>query len=306
MKYFYSTVPLVLLCLCVSCVSSVVRTEEYYALGTAYFELQKYTEAERWFKKAHGNEKTRASSEYYLGRIAFETGRYEAAARYFDRILSRDPQNVTALKAGAFSRIKSGDLDGALVLYDRVLELVPESADEGYNYALVLLATGNPEKAEEVLLKQGMPESADAQLLLARSQKAQGKPEAVDSYKNILTGKDTVEIRFEYAEALEAGQYYAGALEEYRLALEKIDDANNTESSPPEKSLVLFRIARVMLVADPKNAEGADAFSRALDEGFNDTGEIEALISGLPAANRNSLIKIRNERLIPKSEADGQ
>jgi tetratricopeptide (TPR) repeat protein len=115
-----------------------VRAEEYFSIGMAYFELGNYAEAEKWLDRARTSNKTLIASEYNLGRIAFETGRYGDAVLHFERILVRDPDNVMALQAAAYSRIKNGDLEKAEALYNRVLVLVPESADDGFNYALVL------------------------------------------------------------------------------------------------------------------------------------------------------------------------
>jgi Tfp pilus assembly protein PilF len=87
-----------------------VAAEEYYTLGMAYFELGKFAEAEKWLNRARIADKTKTASDYNLGRIAYETGRYQDAAKLFEGILKKDPQNVMALKAAAYTRIKTGDL----------------------------------------------------------------------------------------------------------------------------------------------------------------------------------------------------
>jgi tetratricopeptide (TPR) repeat protein len=52
----------------------------------AYFELEKYAEAERWLQRATAADRTITATEYNLGRIAFETGRFNDAIQYFDLI----------------------------------------------------------------------------------------------------------------------------------------------------------------------------------------------------------------------------
>ena len=203
-----------------SCVSSVARAEEYYALGMAYFELKKYAEAETWFQKAQFHRATKTASEYYLGRIAYETGRYERAAACFERIISRDEENITALKAAAYTCIKLEELGKAEAYYARILKLVPESYDDGYNYALVLLALGKAEDAEGVLAKYNNTENPKALLVLARAQKQQGKPEAADAYSASLLKEDDPEVRAEFAAYLAEMGLTARALGEYRRALE--------------------------------------------------------------------------------------
>ena len=202
-----------------SCISSVVRAEEYYALGQAYYDLKKYAEAENWFNKAKFHQATRNASEYYLGRIAYDTGRYKDAEEYFERIINRDAENITALKAAAYTCIKLEELGKAEAYYGRVLGLVPESYDDGYNYALVLLAIGKAEEAENVLVRFNNTEDPKALIIIARSQKQQGKPEAADAYTLSLLKEDNPELRAEFAAYLSEIGHKEKALEQYRLAL---------------------------------------------------------------------------------------
>ncbi|MDR2471715.1 MAG: tetratricopeptide repeat protein, partial [Treponema sp.] len=158
----------------VSCVSSAAKAEEFYALGAAYFELKKYDEAAAWFEKAKFHRATRAASEYNLGRIAYEKGRYGEAVRYFEGLAAGDGENVTALRAAAYTYIKLDEPEKAEERYRRILALVPDSSDDGYNHALVLLALGRAAEAEEILVKYNNTEDPKALLLLARAQRKEG------------------------------------------------------------------------------------------------------------------------------------
>jgi tetratricopeptide (TPR) repeat protein len=282
--------------LLLSCLSpGVTSAEEYYSLGMAYYEMGKYAEAEKWLNRARLVDKTKIASEYNLGRIAFATGRYAEAARYFDRILKADRDNVLALKAAAYTRIKTGEFALAEALYERVLALVPESADDGYNYALVLYALEKQEKAEEVLLKYQyrLDENGDALLLLARSQKALNRIEAADSYDRWLqNNNEDSRVRYEYAQVLEQGEYYARALEEYRKVIEGLprdlavdrsasEASDESESEAEEKltrSSVRYTLARLLLIADGESEEGIAELRTAVGEGFRDTAALEALL----------------------------
>jgi tetratricopeptide (TPR) repeat protein len=265
-------------CLFCSCASfgGAASAEEYYALGQAYFDLGKYDEAERWFNRAKAADKTKTASEYNLGRIAFEQGRYGEALRIFDGILADDPGNVLALKAAAYTRIKTGDLEKAESLYNRVLALVPESADDGYNYALVLSALNRNDKAEEVLAKYpfALDENDAALLLLARVQRAQNKVEAADTYDRWLKNNSDPQVRYEYAQVLEQGEFYARALSEYRGILESI----KPEEKPP-RSEVRFSLARLLLIADSQSGEGLTELKAALSEGLAAGDRLQELLA---------------------------
>ncbi|MDR2098181.1 MAG: tetratricopeptide repeat protein, partial [Spirochaetaceae bacterium] len=129
------TLILAILPVFMSCAGLTTSAEEYYSIGMAYFEMGKYEEAERWLNRALGRNRTMSASEYNLGRIAFGTGRYTEALRKFNSILKKDPENVMAMKAAAYTQVKLGNVEEAKKLYAKVLEMEPEQADNGVNYA---------------------------------------------------------------------------------------------------------------------------------------------------------------------------
>ena len=224
-----------------------VSAEEYYSIGMAYFELGKFEDAERWLNRARTADRTMTASQYNLGRLAFERKRYQEAAEIFEDILKRDPNNVLALKAAAYTRIKTGDIDIADRHYKKLLELVPESTDDGYNHALVLYAMERYSEAEEVLIRYPIAlEEKDSLLLYSRSQKAQNKPEAIDSYAKWLNANSDMLIHFEYAHLLEHHELYARALEEYRKLLTQ----TTSPDTEPKRSDIRYSIARLLLIAD--------------------------------------------------------
>jgi tetratricopeptide (TPR) repeat protein len=287
------------LCWFSSCASRMgISAEEYFSMGMAYFELGKYEEAEKWLNRARAMDKTKAASEYNLGRIAFETGRYEDAARLFDRILDRDPENILALQASAYTRIKTGEIEKAEALYERVLALVPESADDGYNHALVLFAMEKYGRAEEVLLKYRftLEDNKDAFLLLARSQKALNKPEAIDAYSKWLQGNSDNQVRYEYAQILEQGEFYAKALEEYRTLLNALPQgpAKDGETQALSRPNIRFIIGRLLLIADPESEDGINELTLAVTDGFSDTEALEKLAEDakIPDARKDEIRRI--------------
>jgi tetratricopeptide (TPR) repeat protein len=269
--------------------------EEYFAIGMAYYDIGKYEEAEKWLIRAKAKDKTKTASEYNLGRIAFEAKRYDEAADYFESILQRDPGNVLALKAAAYTHIKNGDIARASDLYKRLLALVPDSYDDGYNYALVLFAMKKYDEAEQVLktYEYALLDNNDVLLLYARAQKEQGKPEALDSYTSWLVNNSDAKVRHEYAQALEGQRMYARALEEYRA----VYTALSSSGVDPSRAEVRFAIARLTLTADTENTEGMTELKAAVDEGYSDFDEIEKLLADdrISAARKNEIRTIVTE-----------
>ena len=265
-----------LLVLCSACVTPATSAEEYFAIGMAYFDMGKYAEAEQWLNRATLIDKTKTASEYNLGRIAFENKRYTEALRYFERVLAKDPKNVMALKATAYTHIKLGNLDKAESVYREVLTLVPESADDGYNHALLLYSMEKYAESEGVLARypHALFENSDTILLCARVQKAQHKPEAMNMYERYLEMKSDPVVRYEFAVILEEGGFFARALEEYRAALKDLSD----KSENPTKTGLRFSIARLLLIADGGSEEGISELEAAVQDGFKDTAELEKLL----------------------------
>ncbi|MCL2720092.1 MAG: tetratricopeptide repeat protein [Treponema sp.] len=272
-----------------SCTSTAASAEEYFSIGMAYFELGRYEEAERWLNRARQANRTMVASTYNLGRLAYERKRYEEAANYFESILKRDPDNILALKAAAYTRIMTGEIQLAERHYSRLLILVPESADDGYNHALVLYAMGRFADAENVLNKYpfALQENKDVHLLHARCQKAQNKIEAINNFTSWLTLYSDPKVRYEYAQTLEYHELYARALEEYRKTLSETSLA----SADPKRSDVQFSIARVLLTADSASNEGITELESAIRDGFNDISAVEELLNirRLNTANTNSI-----------------
>jgi tetratricopeptide (TPR) repeat protein len=274
----------------------LASAEEYYNLGMAYYELGKFEESEKWFTRAKIKDKTKTASEYQLGRIAYETGRYGEASALFEGILKKDPLNLPALKAAAYSRIKTGEFEKAEKLYQRVLDLSPESADDGYNYALVLFAVKKYAEAENVLAANGfaLRDNKDVLLLYARVQKIQDKPEAADSYdKYFAAGNEDPRARYEYAQVLEKLEFYARALEQYREALKILP----AESEDPKKGDLRFIIARLLLVADSENPEGLSELSGAVSDGFTGKEALAELLKDerISAAGKTGIQELIDE-----------
>ena len=296
-KLFITTVFFfLLLAVLVSCASrGAAQAEEYFSIGMAYYEMGKFAEAEKWLNRAQAMDKTMTASDYNLGRIAYETERYGDAAKHFERILSKDPNNVLALKAAAYSRVKNGDLEKGEALYNRVLALVPESADDGFNYALVLYAMKKYENSEEVLNRYpfALEENAASILLMARVQKAQDKVEAIDTYaKWVIVNAGTANPQglYEYAQMLESAGFYARSLEQYKEAIKAL----SADTKTLKKSKLRFEQARLLLTADPENKEGITELNTAVTEGFDDTEEIKVLLSDerITQAHKDEITKI--------------
>lgn len=261
----------ILLLSCASVGGTVVRAEEYFSIAGAYFELGKYVEAERWYKLAAQHEKTRFASEYNLARIAFQKNESEGAARRFESLLKYDPSNAMVLRAAAYSWMKAKKWDKAIALFERISDLLPETEDARYNFALALSSADRLDEAFVKLLPfvQRNPDDRDALLLLARIEKRLQKPEAADHYSEVLKLKDDPAVKLESAEVFESLQLFAMALELYRSLAAAADSIPNVG-----KGELRFRAFRVMLLAGDDESKTLEELQAALDAGFSDAAAL--------------------------------
>jgi len=281
-----------ILTLFVNCKSTAASAEEYFLIGMAYFDLGKFEEAEKWLNRARQADRTMTASTYNLGRLAFERRQYDDAVKHFERILRRDPENILALQAAAYTRIMLEDFERADSHYSKLLTLVPESADNGYNHALVLFAMKRFTAAEDVLKKFpiALQENKDVMLLYARTQAAMNKIEAIERFSVFLNLHSDLKARYEYAQVLEQHEFYARALEEYRKTLSDLPET----SADPKRNEVRFAIARVLLIADSASAEGVTELQGAVTDGFNNIAAVEGLAARASQSNRDAIRNILN------------
>lgn len=296
MKLFFLPLIMCVLFSVSGCLSrGAASAEEYYSIGMAYFELGKWEEAEKWLSRARFVDKTKNASEYNLGRIDFELGRYQDAAKKFEAILKKDPQNVMALKAAAFARLKNEEFDKAEAHYKKLLVMVPESADDGYNYALLLYASKKYPETEEILFRYefALKDSADSLLLLARTQRKQNKVEAMDNYDKWLANNSDPKVSYEYGQVLEEAGFFARAIEQYRETLNSLPQ----DSTDPKRSDLRFTIAKLFFVADGENPEGLTELRAAITDGYSDMDVLRELAEDerVSEANRNEILALITE-----------
>ncbi|MFA6507073.1 MAG: tetratricopeptide repeat protein [Treponemataceae bacterium] len=282
-----------------------MRAEEYFSIASAYFDLGKYTEAERWFNLARLHEKTRFASEYNLARIAFQKNESEDAARRFENLLTHDPSNAMVLRAAAYSWMKAEKWDKALGLFERIADMLPETEDARYNFALALSSAGRLEEAVEKIKPYvaRRPDDRESLLLLARTERKLGKPEAADRYVAALKLKEDLSVQLELAEVFESLQLYARALETFRALVEA-----PAEIPKVGKPFLRFRAARVMFLAGEDVSKSFAELKLAVSAGFNDVALIRALAEDekLSESTKAQLLEIAGEIAAKTKTDDGE
>ena len=145
----------------------------------------------------------------------------EAGVREVLGSVAPSRQDEMAAEAdGLWSR---GDTEGALGIYQQVLDESPHHAGALLGMGRILLGT-DAERGLALIerVPLGSPERREADRLIARQQLSQGDGADVDSLRQRLSSApDSVELRFRLAQALAAEEDYEAALEEFLAVLQK-------------------------------------------------------------------------------------
>jgi tetratricopeptide (TPR) repeat protein len=99
-------------------------------LGNAYFDAERFQDASRWYEEALKLDPRNVSTSTDLGISYYYMNQPDRALAQFDQSLAIDPRHgKTLLNIGIVRAYAKDDLEGAVKVWQRVLELAPESAE---------------------------------------------------------------------------------------------------------------------------------------------------------------------------------
>ena len=262
-----------------ACVSQATREElaqEYYNLGNAFYEIRSYDRAIDYYTLAISYDPGLLNAHYNLSLALIKQGRGDMAEKTLLALLQDEPDNTSVLKILSYAYYKQGKTDQALDSIDRILEIIPDDSDTLYNKATILWKADRKEAAEEIF----------AQLLLAIPAAAGGL------YTDALYGHATLLLEMERAEEaaselerylewepadMEANRMLADVylkLQRYDRALDAHSRILEMDENLPE---IWFAQARILLTRIEDPFKGLEALEEALQRGFQDAAELDAL-----------------------------
>jgi tetratricopeptide (TPR) repeat protein len=127
-----------------------------------------------------------------LGLCYWNMGDRESAGKAFEAVIACEPTSIDALRGLAALAVEREDLDKALDLQAKLIEVGERTPELFYNTGLLLQKSGQFEDAirlyQEALAEK--PDFAEALLNLGHALKAQGKPdEARNCWRQALEQK---------------------------------------------------------------------------------------------------------------------
>jgi cytochrome c-type biogenesis protein CcmH/NrfG len=99
-------------------------------IGNAYFDAERYPEAITWYEAALGLEPKNVDVSTDLGVSYYYANQADRALAQFDRSLAIDPRHTkTMLNIGVVRAFGKQDLAGAAQIWQKVVDIAPESAE---------------------------------------------------------------------------------------------------------------------------------------------------------------------------------
>jgi serine/threonine protein kinase/tetratricopeptide (TPR) repeat protein len=160
----------------------------YAGLASVYFNLQRYDDAEKYYKMAQARldlmserEKHRTQGGYYL-----MTRNYPKAIEEFTALVEKYPSDTSGFTNLAFAYSISGNMAKAAEMGRKAVELNPNESVPRYNLSWYLIAAGDlnaAEKETQALINQD-PEYWDIYICKGLVEVSQGSPaQAAETYK---------------------------------------------------------------------------------------------------------------------------
>jgi cytochrome c-type biogenesis protein CcmH/NrfG len=101
-------------------------------LGNLYFDAERYPDAIRWYEDALRVDPKNVNASTDLGVAYYYSNQPDRALAQFDKSLAMDPRHSkTLLNIGIVRAFAKQDLEGAEKVWQRVVELAPESPEAG-------------------------------------------------------------------------------------------------------------------------------------------------------------------------------
>jgi len=220
----------------------------YFLWGTHAESNKKYSEAQEAYEKALICD---PDAEYVLKKLPVLLLKMEkphAAAQWLREAIEKNPDDIDSLLLLARLDVNFGDLDEAIKIYEKILELAPDNSTVRLRLGYLYSQQGRYKEGEEtikVLLAKD-PDSYLALLYLARLAAQSGDYDsAVAFYEKTLLLHWSPELVYEVAEFYGKREQYKRVEELYTSVLQK---------EPENEQAALGRVHALLLTGQEKEA----------------------------------------------------
>jgi tetratricopeptide (TPR) repeat protein len=229
--------------------------EARWELGRAYALLGRLSEAVAEFTELLRHHPNDLGAIIQLGLAEKASGDLETAQRWFERALALDPaSSVTHFYVGEVL-YNRGLNDEALAALTRAIERNPDNPDAHYLMGFVLGDMGRHEEAREatkraIRLNPTLSRAQANLTLEATATRRDGAVSPPGASDRMLIAEDGQLAHFGLGLAFRQKGYYAEALREYQLALDRGEDASLVRQAMAEVHLLRKDVAAAVSMYD--------------------------------------------------------
>jgi tetratricopeptide (TPR) repeat protein len=206
--------------------------------GLVFLGLEKFDEAERYFKQSISIDDKQYTPHFYLGTIYEKSGKSEESYNEYKAAVDVRASSKEAMLNLAMTAEKLGKVEDAASIYEKIVEQWPNEA--GVYLKLIpilekLNAEGRLAKALEESIRV-LPDNADFRLKLARIYFKRGDmARSEEEYKAVAKIKgNSAEIYLGLGKIAKKKEDYKRAMENFILALKDKPDDNEAKSEMNE------------------------------------------------------------------------
>jgi|GEM_PF-1971416 len=206
--------------------------------GLAYTGLEKYTEAERYFKRSNEIDNNQYTPHFYLGIIFEKANKSEESFNEYKKAVDIRSSSKEAMLNLASTAEKLNKIEDAAQLYEKIIEQWPN--EEGVYFKLIpILEKLNAEERLANALEGSIriiPDNADFRMKLANIYFKKGDMNrAEEEFKAVARIKgNSIEVYVGLGKIAKKKEDYKRAMENFLLALKEKPDNNEAKTEMDE------------------------------------------------------------------------
>lgn len=204
-----------------------------YDTGLKLFSESKYSQALEQFKKAEQLDKNNTAAVFAQGLAFLKMNRPKEAVERFTAVLAKEPDHAKSIMALPVALYQAGEMEKALVAYDRAIANNPKTIDLYTGKAIIFLKMKKYDETIKTLEKAHQVDSKNIKIqeTLAHTLAESGKTkEAAVIAKSILASSpNNARAHIIIGDNLRLSHKYAEALTHYQAAAKNLETKSYAE-----------------------------------------------------------------------------
>ncbi len=272
--------------------------EAYYNLGNAYSDLGKLDQSSTAFVRALQIDPSFPSASYNLGIVEIQSGNYKNGISVLSALLEEEPENILIMKVLAWGYIKYSDLNGAIDIYDSILQIDPNNEDVLNNITILMM---NKEMYEKVY-----PHLIQLELIGVEDSNTFYNLGITERELDISSGIKWFESAFEKEKTLEKNLVALIDVLTVEKDFERVVELYDILLSINTDPEIYFNKAFILLTAIEDYELGISALETSLKNGFADKERMDELKMYEDLLDRDKILSVFIDYPPKESEVVGE